>query len=85
MTARISLSPAALAELHALPDEARLTTAEAGAFLNVSPNTLMWYRCHRMGPDYMRVGPKSIRYLAGALRSYSASLAAGVGRPKVGG
>lgn len=85
MTARLTLSPAALGELHALPDDARLTTAEAAAFLNVSPNTLSWYRCNRMGPDYVKVGPKSVRYLARALRQYSSSLLPGVGRPRTEG
>lgn len=82
MTARLLLSPAALTELHALPDDALLTTKEAAAFLNVSPSTLAWYRCHRMGPGSQKVGPKSVRYRVGVLRRYSESLATGVGRPK---
>lgn len=36
-------TPAELAELHALPDEALLTAQEASAFLRLKYNTLSWY------------------------------------------
>lgn len=85
MTVRLPISPAALAELHACPDEALLTTAEAAAFLNVSPSTLNWYRCRSMGPSYVKVGPKTVRYMASVLRSYSASTDASGGRLEAGG
>lgn len=83
MTARLLVSAAALTELHALPDDALLSTQEAAAFLNVAPSTLSWYRCRRVGPEYKKVGPKTVRYCVGELRSYSASLMPGIGRPKL--
>lgn len=51
------LTPAELAELHALPDEALLTAQEASAFLRLKYNTLSWYRCNGGGPAFVRVGP----------------------------
>jgi hypothetical protein len=52
------------------------------AFLNVSPSSLAWYRCNRIGPDYVKVGTKTVRYRVGALRDYASSLRPGIGRPK---
>jgi len=82
MTHRLQLSAAALAELHALCDEALLSTREAAAFLNVSPSSLAWYRCNRIGPDFVKMGSKMVRYRVGSLREYASSLRAGIGRPK---
>jgi hypothetical protein len=85
MTFKLTTSAGALAELHALPDDALLRSNEAAAFLNVSINSLSWYRCQRMGPEYLKLGAKSVRYRVGALRAYTASLRPGVGRPKAEG
>ena len=85
MTIRLTTSAALLAELHALPEDAFLSTREAAAFLNLSPHSLNWYRCARIGPDYVKLGAKTVRYRVGALRAYADSLSPGVGRPKVGG
>lgn len=63
-------TPAELAELHALPDEALLTAQEASAFLRLKYSTLSWYRCNGGGPAFVRVGPKLIRYRLGDLREY---------------
>jgi len=75
-----SLTPAQIAELHALPDDALVTEREASAFLRLKPNTLAWYRCNGGGPEYTRLGPKMIRYLIGDLRTYAAK-----GRPMSAG
>ena len=64
------LTPAELAELHALPDDALSTPREAAAFLRLKYNTLSWYRCNGGGPAFVRVGPKLIRYRMGDLREY---------------
>lgn len=82
MTYRLQLSASALTELHQLPDDALLSTREAAAFLNVSPSSLAWYRCNRIGPDYVKVGTKTVRYRVGTLRGYASSLRPGIGRPK---
>ena len=64
-------SPAELAELHALPDDALVTAQEAAAFLRLKYGTLAWYRCQGGGPAFTRVGPKLIRYSLGDLREYA--------------
>lgn len=83
MTLRLATSAATLAELHSLPDDALLSTREAAAFLNLSPHSLNWYRCNRIGPDYVKMGTKTVRYRVGALRAYADSLRPGIGRPKM--
>jgi hypothetical protein len=65
------LTPAELAELHQLPDESLLTAQEAAAFLRLKYHTLAWYRCHGGGPEFVRVGPKLIRYRMKDLRAYA--------------
>lgn len=60
-----------LAELHALPDEALLTTHEAAALLRLKYHTLAWYRCHGGGPEFVRLGTKQIRYRLKDLRIYT--------------
>ena len=65
------LTPAELAELHALPDDALVTAQEASAFLRLTYGTLAWYRCQGGGPKFTRVGPKLIRYSLGDLREYA--------------
>lgn len=64
-------SPAELAELHSLPDDAFVTAQEASAFLRLTYGTLAWYRCQSGGPNFIRVGPKLIRYSLGDLREYA--------------
>lgn len=58
-------------ELHKLPDDALATAKEAAAFLRLKYNTLAWYRCNGGGPNYVRIGPKLIRYRLGDLRDYA--------------
>lgn len=82
MPNRLQLSAAALTELHSLPDEAPLSTREAAAFLNLSPSSLSWYRSKRIGPEYIKMGTKTVRYRVGALRAYALALHPGIGRPK---
>ncbi|HCL3865655.1 TPA: DNA-binding protein [Pseudomonas aeruginosa] len=65
------LSPAELAELHALPDAALVTAQEAAAFLRLKYHTMAWYRCNGGGPKFTRLGPKMIRYRMGDLRDYA--------------
>ncbi|MEF8699541.1 MAG: helix-turn-helix domain-containing protein [Candidatus Accumulibacter sp. UW20] len=77
-------TPAELAELHALPDEALLTAQEASAFLRLKYNTLSWYRCNGGGPAFVRVGPKLIRYRLGDLREYVRGQPMSEGMRKVG-
>ncbi|MGK8477156.1 helix-turn-helix transcriptional regulator [Stutzerimonas stutzeri] len=60
-----------LAELHTLHDEALVTATEAAAFLRVAYGTLAWYRCQGGGPEYGRIGGKSVRYRMGDLREYA--------------
>lgn len=82
MTNKLDLSASTLAELHSLPDDVLLTTAEAAMFLRVAPRSLAWYRCHRMGPEFIKIGGKTVRYRVGALRDYASLLQPGIGRPK---
>ncbi|MCS0582129.1 helix-turn-helix domain-containing protein [Massilia pinisoli] len=73
------LTPAELAELHQLPDEALLTAQEAAVFLRLKYHTLSWYRCHGGGPEFVRVGPKLIRYRLKDLRAYAQGQGMGEG------
>jgi hypothetical protein len=59
-----------LARLLSLPDAALVTTHEAAEVLCLKSNTLSWCRCHGGGPEYLRVGKKSIRYRMADLRAY---------------
>lgn len=68
MSPQLAISAATLAELHSLPDDALLSTREAAEFLNLSPNSLNWYRCNRIGPDYVKISSKTVRYRVDALR-----------------
>jgi len=69
------LTPAELAEIHQLPDEALVTTEEAAAFLRLKVATLAWYRCmagvNNGGPPFTRMGLKAIRYRMGDLRAHA--------------
>jgi hypothetical protein len=68
---KLKASAEELAELHALPDDSLLTTQEAALFLSLSPVTLSWYRGQRIGPEFVKIGTKAVRYSAGALRAYT--------------
>jgi hypothetical protein len=81
MTIKLTLSAATLAELHALPDDAMLSTAEAAAFLHIAANSLNWYRSQRIGPDYVKLGPRAVRYKVGDLRKYARHVSAADARP----
>lgn len=50
-----------LAALHALPDKAALTTAEAALFLRLSPKTLERMRLDGSGPTYTQGGIRGAR------------------------
>lgn len=60
-----------LEALHRLPNEAFLTAQEAAAFLRLKYHTLSWYRCNGGGPEFVRIGPKLIRYKLCNLREYA--------------
>ncbi|HDR9028361.1 TPA: helix-turn-helix domain-containing protein [Burkholderia vietnamiensis] len=50
-----------LTALHALPDQAALTTAEAALFLRLSPKTMERMRLDGSGPPYVQAGAKGAR------------------------
>lgn len=60
-----------LTELHTLPDDALVTATEAAAFLYLKENTLAWYRCKGVGPAFVRIGGRGIRYRLGDIREYA--------------
>lgn len=75
-----------LAELHALCDDTFLRVGEAALFLNIAANSLNWYRAQRIGPDYVRMGSRAIRYRLGALREYARDVQVGhAAKKKAGG
>jgi hypothetical protein len=61
-------------ELHSLHDDALVTNPEAAAFLGYKPFTLAFNRSQapERGPDFVRIGGKSIRYRMGDLRAFAA-------------
>jgi Helix-turn-helix domain len=42
--------------------EPLINTAKAAALLGVSPRTLEGWRCEEIGPDYIEISPRRIRY-----------------------
>ncbi|MCM2538729.1 MULTISPECIES: helix-turn-helix domain-containing protein [Burkholderia] len=50
-----------LTALHALPDQAALTTAEAALFLRLSPKSLERMRADGSGPPYLQAGARGAR------------------------
>ncbi|HDS1136291.1 TPA: DNA-binding protein [Stenotrophomonas maltophilia] len=66
------LTPSELAELHALPDDAVITSIEAAAFLRLTPRTLAWTRTQRpeSHPPHLVVGSRTVRYRMGDLRTH---------------
>ena len=65
------LTPAELAELHALPNEVFLTAREASAFLRLTYGTLAWYRCEGGGPKFNALTPKMLRCSMDKLHDYA--------------
>ncbi len=43
-------------------DERLLNEAESAQFLGLSPNTLNRWRCLRKGPEFVKLGGRSVRY-----------------------
>ena len=48
-------------------DESLLTTKQAADYLSLASNTLDKHRMNGTGPDFINVGPRSIRYTKEAL------------------
>jgi hypothetical protein len=44
-----------------------LTPAQAAEFLNLKPATLAKLRCNDRGPEYLRIGYRTVRYMPDAL------------------
>lgn len=51
-----------------------LTTAQAAERLGMAEQTLANWRCAGVGPAYVRVGTRTIRYRSSALGQYIAGL-----------
>ena len=66
------LNPQELSELHALPDDAVVTSIEAAAFLRLTPRTLAWSRSQRpeSHPPHLVVGSRTSRYRMCDLRAH---------------
>lgn len=66
------LTPAELSELHALPDDAVVSSIEAAAFLRLTPRTMAWNRTQRPEnhPPYQVIGSRTVRYRMGDLRAH---------------
>lgn len=47
-----------------------LTPGQAAAILNVSPRTLQSWRCKGIGPVYLKLTPKVVRYPLATLRAF---------------
>jgi excisionase family DNA binding protein len=50
-----------------------LTTAEVATFLGLKPITLVVWRVRRIGPPFVRVGGRTIRYNRSDLERYIAA------------
>lgn len=48
----------------------RLNTAQAAAFLGLSPNTLTCWRSRKQGPRYYRFGGKLVSYEVSDLQAF---------------
>lgn len=46
------------------------TTKEAALYLRVSPHTLIKHRQESIGPKYVRIGSRTIRYRVSDLNNY---------------
>ena len=57
----------------ALPTDGLMDTRQAGAYLNMSPLTLLAWRGSGQGPQWMRLGLRTIRYRRSALDAWLAS------------
>lgn len=51
-------------------DDRLLSTKKAAEFLGMKPATLDAWRCRKMGPDWVVVGKRSIRYRLTVLTNY---------------
>lgn len=49
-----------------------LSTKEAAVFLGVQPATLRSWRCSRIGPPYIQLSPRNVRYAEVDLERYAA-------------
>ncbi len=47
-----------------------LTTKQAAELLGLKPSTLRAWRCSRIGPPYIQLGPRNIKYPEGELEKY---------------
>lgn len=67
-----TLTPQELAALHALPDDAVVSSIEAAAFLRLTPRTMAWNRTQRPEnhPPHHVVGSRTVRYRMGDLRAH---------------
>ncbi len=52
------------------PLDPLMDTHDAAEFLAISYNTLVWYRCHGGGPDYVKLGARLVRYRVSDLLAY---------------
>ena len=67
------ISPNFLNTIHNLPNDALITAKEAALFLSIKASTLAWYRSQGLGPQFIRLGAKLIRYKVSDLREYTKS------------
>lgn len=77
------LNTAFLNTIHSLPNDALITAKEAALFLSIKETTLAWYRYQGLGPQFIRLGAKLIRYKVGDLRDYTQSQPISEGMRKV--
>lgn len=81
MPDNLTLPPEPAGDEHVLLD-----THEAAAFLRVGYTTLRSYRCAGLGPSFVRVGARLIRYRLSDLKAYVRDVqprGRGISRPDV--
>lgn len=66
------LTPEELAALHALPNDAVVSSIEGAAVLGLTPRTMAWNRTQRPEnhPPYLVIGSRTVRYRMGDLRAH---------------
>lgn len=47
-----------------------LTTEQAAQYLNLQPTTLCAWRCKGGGPEYIKLGKRSVRYTLNSLQDF---------------
>jgi predicted DNA-binding transcriptional regulator AlpA len=52
------------------PDDQLLSTPEAAAYLHISTKTMENWRWQSRGPDYVKVGRRSVRYQTSDLQQF---------------